>query len=156
MDANFQFRADVIKHEMDAVQEGIRTYGKVQFTIKGWAITVFTGVLAFALENDKPMLFPLCVIAVVLFWILDSIFKSIQTVYIKRATTIEMDLRESFSSGNVNLVGKNDFPGTETAFEAFKGRAEFCAVVEAARTPQIMLMYGAMILGIVILARITP
>jgi hypothetical protein len=141
----FQFKVDMLKHEMDAVQEGIRTYGQVQFTIKGWAVTVFTGALAFALDKNEYRLFFLCVIAVLLFWVLDSIFKSIQEVYIIRATKIEEKLRNLVTFwGSIDPQPSIEFPAIEKAFTKFEGRAKCKAVIKASATFQLWLLYFVM------------
>ena len=51
MDNGFQFKLDLLKLEMDAVQNGVQTYDQDQFTIKRWAITVFSGFVFFAAKG---------------------------------------------------------------------------------------------------------
>ncbi len=85
----FQSKFGLLKQEIDNLQTGIYSYDKILFTIKGWAITVFAGFITLAVQQGKPLLLLFAAIAVILFWILDALFKSIQRVYIARYNQIE-------------------------------------------------------------------
>jgi hypothetical protein len=139
-----EMKFEILKWEMSAVQDGMRTYGQVQFTIKGWAITVFSGFIFFAVKEDEPMFLILCAISVFLFWILDAIFKSIQKVYIIRAGTIELCLRED----RLPAV----MPGIEKAFSDYWNKKEqIKKALEAGREFQLALLYLVMIVAIEVL-----
>ena len=86
-------KRDLATKELEAAHEGIHTYGKVQFTIKGWAITVFAAFFGAAADKDMWQLLIPCFFALLLFWRLDSIYKGIQKAYISRAEDLETYLR---------------------------------------------------------------
>jgi hypothetical protein len=65
---------------MDIVQGEKRRYSQIQFTVKGWAITVFSGICTLSIKDGKPDLLLLAALSVLLFWILDAIFKGLQTI----------------------------------------------------------------------------
>jgi len=50
MDDEFQYKFELLKQEMDNLQNGIRNYDGTLFTIKGWAITVFSAFIIFAAD----------------------------------------------------------------------------------------------------------
>jgi hypothetical protein len=41
MSTNFDYQFELLKFELDTLQQGIRTYDSILFIIKGWAITIF-------------------------------------------------------------------------------------------------------------------
>lgn len=81
MDDEFQYKFKLMKQEIDNLQNGIRSYDSILFIIKGWAITVFTAFIFFAADKQRPLYLNICAVAVILFWFLDSIYKSIQLRY---------------------------------------------------------------------------
>jgi len=75
--------------ELEAAQGGIHTYGKIQFTIKGRAITVFTAFLGMSADKGNWQLLIPRVFVLLLFWTMDSIYKGIQLAYVSRARDLE-------------------------------------------------------------------
>lgn len=80
---------------MEMLQNSIRGYDSIVFTIKGWAITVFSGIILFAFDKQKPLLYLFCVGTILSFWLIDSYFKSTQNILIKRYRDIESFLRST-------------------------------------------------------------
>jgi cytochrome b subunit of formate dehydrogenase len=151
MDDEFKFKLELLKYEMDTVQSGIRAYSQVQFTIKGWAITIFSGFIFFAAKEKQPIFLSLSAIAVILFWILDAIFKSIQEVYICRATKIEHFLQKLEFLPDKHPFQNFTVPNTESAFEQLKGMAKAKATLQAGLMPQLALLYVVMLAVIAVL-----
>ncbi len=145
MDDEFQFKLDLLRQEMDTVQDGIRAYGQVQFTIKGWAITVFSGFVFFAARETQPIFLGLSAIAVILFWILDAIFKSIQEVYIERATKIEQFLQGLKPAQGGVAFHNFPVPNIETSFSGLKGQARNRAALRAGSRLQLAVLYVVML-----------
>lgn len=93
MSDEFECQFDLLKQEMTTLQDGVKTYDGILFTIRGWVITIFSAFIFFAADKQKPIFLAFCAIAVLLFWLLDSIYKSIQKVYIHRYNDIERFLQ---------------------------------------------------------------
>ena len=93
MTDKFDYQFDLLKNEMDSLQSGIRNYDGTLFTIKSWSITIFSGFVFFAADKNNPAFLGFCAISIVLFWLLDSIYRSIQRVYTRRYNQIEQFLK---------------------------------------------------------------
>lgn len=77
------------------LQNGIRGYDSIVFTIKGWAITIFSAIILFAVDKQKPFLYLFCVASILSFWLIDAFYKSTQNVLIYRYRKIETFLQGS-------------------------------------------------------------
>jgi len=93
MNDEFDHKFDLLKQEIDNLQNGIRNYDTILFTVKGWAITIFSAFVFFAVGKGRSVFLAFCALAIILFWLLDSIYRSIQRVYIRRYNDIERFLR---------------------------------------------------------------
>lgn len=89
----FSYRLELLQKEMEMLQNGIRGYDSIVFTIKGWAITVFSGIILFAVDKQKPFLYLFCIASVLAFWLIDAFYKSTQNCLIIRYSKIETFLR---------------------------------------------------------------
>jgi hypothetical protein len=148
----FNFKFELLKREMDAVQSGIRTYGQVQFTIKGWAITLFSGFIFFAAKEKQPVFLGLCAMAVILFWTLDAIFKSIQRVYIDRAVEIETWLHNVKFASDMDPLKGLSIPNIDTMFEQLSVSAKLKNFLRAGLTTQLSLLYFVMLIVVAVVA----
>lgn len=93
MGTKFDYQFELLKFELDTLQQGIRNYDSILFVIKGWAITIFSAVILFSAQVEKPIYLLLCVISTLLFWLLDGVFKAIQRAYTLRYNEIEKFLQ---------------------------------------------------------------
>lgn len=141
----FDLKLDLLKKEMDNIQGHIRAYGQVQFTIKGWAITIYSGFIFFAVKEKEPVFLGLCAITVLLFWLLDAIFKSIQKVYIDRAIKIESFLQELPVTKGKQAFKDFPVPNTESRFEQLTPWEKVEGALSAAFTFQLALLYIVML-----------
>jgi hypothetical protein len=123
--------------ELEAAQEGIHTYGKIQFTIKGWAITVFAAFLGVSANNGNWQLLIPCVFALLLFWALDSIYKVIQLAYISRARVLETYLQGGQTTDKLLI------PDTENSIDKQIEKTCFCKTLVK---PRVMLLYLMMLI----------
>lgn len=89
----FAYQLELLKQEMDMLQNSIRGYDSMLFTIKGWAITIFSGIVLFAVDKQKPVLYLFCIASVLAFWLIDAFYKSTQNLLIKRYRKIEILLQ---------------------------------------------------------------
>ena len=95
MDDLFSYRLKLLQKEMEMLQNGIRGYDSIIFTIKGWSITVFSAIVIFAVDKQKPFLYWLCFASLLSFWLIDAFYKSIQNNMISRYRKIEIFLQSS-------------------------------------------------------------
>jgi len=94
MKDTFDYQVELLWKEIDLLQQSIRTYDTMLMTIKGWSITVFSAFVIFAVKEEQPQNLLLCVLAVLLFWVLDALFKSFQRAFIIRYNKVEHVLRK--------------------------------------------------------------
>jgi hypothetical protein len=93
MEDLFSCRLSLLQKEMEMLQNGIRGYDSIVFTIKGWAITIFSAIILFAVDKQKPLLYLFCIASVLSFWWIDAFYKSTQNILISRYATIEAFLQ---------------------------------------------------------------
>ncbi|MDY7079787.1 MAG: hypothetical protein SXV54_23120 [Chloroflexota bacterium] len=146
MDDKFEYKFELLKQEMDTLQSGIRTYDGTLFTIKGWAITIFSAFIFFAADKQKPIFLAFCAMAIMLFWLLDSIYRSMQRIYIFRYNEIERFLQSPDFSQAVAERSFNNFrvPNVGTSFDV-KGKAKYIAIFQAGIMLHNALLYIAML-----------
>jgi len=151
----FDYKFELIKQEMETIQSGIDTYNRTIFAVKGLAMTLFTAFIAFiGRQSNGPsgVIFLAMGIILLLFWILDALFKSIQKVYISRSTEIEAELRkpEFYQCLVKDSFEGFDFPGIEEAFKQWE-KKKFSSAFAQFKNPTVWLIYVSMItLNIVI------
>lgn len=61
------------KH-LELIQAVIARLANNGFLIKGWAVTLTTGVAAFANKRDTPLVFLVTLVPILVFWCLDATF----------------------------------------------------------------------------------
>ena len=93
MEDLFSYRLSLLQKEMEMLQNGIRGYDSIVFTIKGWAITVFSAIILFAVDKQKPFLYLFCIASILSFWLIDAFYKSTQNMLIHRYREIETFLQ---------------------------------------------------------------
>ena len=121
MEDLFSYRLSLLQKEMEMLQNGIRGYDSIVFTIKGWAITVFSAIILFAVDKQRPFLYLFCIASVLSFWLIDSYYKSTQNILISRYRKIECSscerggTRDTCQSGIKALKNKDLTPGVDVA-----------------------------------------
>jgi len=108
MKDEFDYKFELLLKEIEVLQNGIRSYDSILFTIKGWAITIFSAFVLFASKEQQPTYLIFCAAAVILFWALDALNKSFQRRYIIRYNKIEHFLRRREFS---EAIKKRSFKG---------------------------------------------
>ncbi|RMG19489.1 MAG: HIT domain-containing protein [Methanobacteriota archaeon] len=148
----FQSKLVLLKQEIDNLQTGIYSYDKILFTIKGWAITIFSGFITLTVQQNKPQMLLLAAISVVLFWILDALFKSIQRVYIARYNQIEEYLISSKFADALNKQDFGDFifPRIGASFQV-DPKHKYLALIKALFLLHSVMLYFPMLVVIVLL-----
>ncbi len=151
----FQYKLDLLKQEIDNLQNGIRGYDTVLLTVKGWTITIFSAVIFFAIDKQQAILFPFCAILVILFWLLDAFYRTIQGRLILRYHEIEKFLQSpEFDSAVADQsFGSFHIPNT---YERFRTTTQdkLRAVIWHASFLSIAVPYGSMLITTIILGLI--
>ena len=147
MNEVFECQFDLLKQEMGTLQEGMKTYDGIIFTIRGWAITVFSAFVFFAADKQKPIFLGLSAIAVILFWLIDAIYKSIQNVYIHRYNDIEKFLQsqefiqaiqeQAFKNFAISQIG--------ASFRQVTGKDKFHGIIHSALMFHNFVLYVSML-----------
>jgi hypothetical protein len=140
----FDYKFDLLKQEIDAAQQGIRTYDNILFVIKGWAITIFAAFVVFATQADEPRYILLCLLSVMMFWLIDVTFKIIQRIYRARYVQIEKYLQSDEFSLATKERSFKDFriPDLDSGFHV---RREYLQeILRATLTPNTSIPYVVM------------
>ena len=92
-ETQFERKFSILKQERDHCETAIGRYDTIVFGIRGWAVTVFAGVLGASVSLRHPSLIFLAIAPTLLFWIVEVLNKSFQALFIKRVRQIEAHLR---------------------------------------------------------------
>lgn len=115
MDDEFEYKFELLKQEMACLQDSIRTYDSNLLTIKGWAITIFSAFVFFSAQAKRPAYLVFCAASVMLFWLVDALFKELQMVFIHRYNRIEHFIQsQEFAEAVVGRSFKK-FPVPDTS-----------------------------------------
>lgn len=130
----FEYRLDLLKQEMETLQNGIRSYDTILFTIKGWAITIFSATTFFAIDKQRSLLYIFCAVSVVLFWLLDAVYESIQRILPQRYRRIEKFMQsEAFDQAVLDQsLGDFRVPDIQAGF-AVGRQAHYRSILQEAR-----------------------
>ena len=139
------------------LQNGIRGYDSIVFTIKGWAITVFSAIILFAIDKQKPFLYLFCIASVLSFWLIDAYYKSTQNILISRYRKIETFLQgDSFEKAMADRnFGDFLIPYFQEGFNVRKVQ-RLCWLLYAALQFHTYSLYAFLLLlaiGMAVLAR---
>ena len=85
----FDFQRQLLQKEMETIQSKISAYDDLSFKIKGWAVTLWSGVIVVGVEKGKPSIVGISIVVVLAFWLLDTYFKSYQRRLMARMGIIE-------------------------------------------------------------------
>jgi len=141
----FDYQYELLLKEVDHLQSAIREYDKILFTIKGWSITVFAAFVAFMAREGEPVYLAVAGLAVILFWMVDAIYKSFQERFLSRYEDLETFLRNDFPSvvnDRQMTIQVPDLRGSASGSE----KQLRDAALEAARLWQTFLLYSAMLI----------
>jgi hypothetical protein len=105
----FDHKFELLKLEIQVLQDSIRSYDSVLFTIKSWAITLFSAVIFFSVQSTKPLFLVFCAVSVILFWVVDAVFKVTQREFIERYNIIQSFLQSTKFSQAIKERSFKDF-----------------------------------------------
>jgi hypothetical protein len=149
----FSYQLDFLKQEMEMLQSSIRGYDSILFTVKGWAITVFSGIILFAVDKQKPLLYLFCAASVSAFWLVDAFYKSTQNILIHRYRTIEELLRSPNFESIIDNRTFGNFQVPSFWLHAQK-HTRFQLVLQAALQAHTVVLYVFLIILAITMSRL--
>ena len=104
---------DLLLKELEIIQFKITEYDKLSFKIKGWSITLWTGIILWGIYALLPGILISIIqgIALSIFWFLDTLFKIYQRYHVVRLEWIQDFVNQ-----------KNNFADSGLSDEIKKGR----------------------------------
>ena len=85
----FQTKYDILLKEWEYLENKILKFDSIVFSIRGWAVSVYSACLIFAAKDNEPAIMILCIIPLLVFWATDALQKAFQRKFITRKQTIE-------------------------------------------------------------------
>lgn len=97
------FKEDLILKEIEILQERIEDYDKHVLLIKGWAITIWSGIWLFIINQLISGIYFFLIVAdligifaLLFFWAFDSLYKYYQRAFIVRTKQIEDNIEKRY------------------------------------------------------------
>jgi hypothetical protein len=110
-------RLALLKVELDAVENSIRSMDSIAFQIKGWCVTAALAIGGFAISTHTPALTLIGLVAIIGFYFINCQFKAIQRAFFRRNGEIDAELK---SVGIMRfLQGGGSFEVVGTAIPEF-------------------------------------
>ena len=89
----FDFRLEILKQEIDNLQASIRNYNNILYLVKGWSITIFSSLVALAIQQGNEKIILVSVPTALMFWLIETLARMVQRRFIARYHKIEWFLR---------------------------------------------------------------
>ncbi len=108
----FEFQKDLLMKEIEYIHSKIGAYDDISFKIKGWAVTIWSAIVALGIKEMSPLIVFASLPTLMAFWILDAYFKQYQWRSMTRMGVIEMflDSRSYFKDSGIRTAfEKKDF-----------------------------------------------
>jgi len=86
--------------EYELVQKQVDKYDDISSKIKTWSVTLWIGILGWSFQSKHKELLLLGVVAIVIFWVLDTVNKNFRQDYRNRREDVAMALRQFSESGS--------------------------------------------------------
>ncbi|MEH7879393.1 hypothetical protein V7799_18060 [Rhizobium laguerreae] len=129
----FDRKVAILLKEWDYLQTHIARFDTISFSIRQWSATIFTAFLggSLALKNPQGML--IAIVPVLLLWLMDGVWKSIQLRLIDRNVEIQIFLAsKEFEDAHTNL--SMDSFVTPTMFQGFRKTTLWAKTVNVLRS----------------------
>ncbi len=84
-DMLFKFQLGMIEKEIVSIERRINNYDSYSLIIKGWTITIWTGIFIWAFQFSNLQYLWIEFFPIALFWAFDSFFKSWQRRHVLRS-----------------------------------------------------------------------
>ncbi|QIO58722.1 hypothetical protein ELI20_01140 [Rhizobium ruizarguesonis] len=144
----FDRKVTILMKEWDYLQTHIARFDTISFSIRQWSATIFSAFLggSIALKNPQGML--IAIVPVLLLWLMDGVWKSIQLRLIDRNVEIQIFLAsKEFEDAHTNL--SMDSFVTPTMFQGFRKTtwpAKTLNVLRSAVVRSVLLSHFAILL----------
>lgn len=163
MDDELEVRLRLLEGELSALQDGISTHAARISQIKGWCLTIVSGLLFLAISQDEPTLLGCAAVAAAAFWLADSHAASIQRVMINRQQQIERHFLNHSNSSEAIRNKMLVLPGFASAFldpPEVQGwwsevEQELVHTWSEAKSPYRLLFYALTLVGIAVISSVT-
>lgn len=99
----FEFQKNLLTEEIKYIHSIITDYDDLSFKIKGWAVTIWSAVVAFGAKENAPLVIIASIPVLIAFWILDAYFKQYQRRSMSRISVIEDFLNSKYDFENNGL-----------------------------------------------------
>ena len=151
-------RLRLLEDELGALHAGISAHDGRMAQVKGWCVTVASGLLALAMTQDRPTLALSAVAAVLAFWLAESHIASIQRVMIRRLQFLERHFQgkpatEALSDRQLALPGMASgfIDSPEATGWLREVRTEWNLTLDEARSPYRILFYALVVAGVTLI-----
>jgi len=153
----FEYRLEVLLKEWDFAQGQIGQFDSIAMTIRGWAVSVFSAMLAAAIALHNADLCLWTMMPIILFWLLDALFKSFQELVIDRSRKIEDYLRskEFAADAASQMTFGFETPQIAGLFQA-DNRERTAGLLRAALYANVSFFYGALLVTCIVLYYLLP
>jgi len=94
---------DIFLNELATIDTNIGRYDTHSLIIKGWAISLWAGLVYFAIRESAYLLFAVQILAMIIFWSFDALYK-----YYQRRFAIRSEKIFTFLKDYIVVEGNND------------------------------------------------
>lgn len=147
---SFQYQLDLLKMEIQSIDNVIARMDEMAQASKNWAITLWTGSIAFTLSQPEIRKFVIVsAITPILFWYMDAYFRRLQTRSIFRMQKIREFLNSKKLTSSFEKNELIDFIIYDTTGTQYKGGKEYKKFTSLWRTlgyPEVRNFYFVQIL----------
>ena len=145
-------RLELVKLELEQLQESIRSHDSIMFQVKGWAVTVGLATAGLALTLGRPAIAVLGALATVAFFSIEAHRKSVQSRFIDRCLEIERALvRGSLDQ----LARDSSFVTPQIAHSVTASRSyqqKWSLFVPELARPSVFAVYTGIVLILILIA----
>ena len=99
--SEFDFRLDLLLEEIEYIHQLLKHYDNLSFKLKGWAVTLWSGIVAFGAGTGIHVVVLASIPVSLTFWLVDGYFKRYQ-----RRSMVRMGAIEQFLEGEGPFAGE--------------------------------------------------
>jgi len=123
------------------------TFDTITFSVRGWAVSAFTAMLAVSASQKLPNLMLLAILPVVMFWLVDALYKSFQRNFMRRGREIEEYLASDRFKDDLKsrAVLSIRVPALSAKFGTSSFLARLKIVLQIALVRNVLIIYSALL-----------
>ena len=148
-------RLELLKIELNAIENSIRSMDTIVFQIKGWCVTAALAIGGFAVSTHTPALTLIGIVAVIGFYFINCQFKVIQRSFIRRNRALDTELKDVgimqvlSGAGSLQIVGTAIPEFSRVASYRKMFRSVLSNVLHEARLPNTFTLYVFLLLCLI-------